>query len=381
MAKKAAKKASTEKSTAPTTESLVNDIYESINEKYGEGHMVDGDEYISKPQMVIPFGPVFDVLTSGGIQEGSFVGFAGKEKTGKTTSILSFAAQCQKPEYGSRPVFYFKIEGRLSRKHTQEIEGLITSKPLFNIFQSEEGRILSAQDQLNEALNIVKTVPGSVIILDSLSALTDQKEIDGGIGFESRGGGAKLLNQFLRLAKDILPVNRVIVIGVGHMMANVTGRGQKQWLEKGSQYWRHQCDYLFSSTYSKPWTIQSTGKQIGLETQWLCMNTPLGSPGKKMTGYLRFGVGVDRIFELLSLGRMGGLIHGKGWYYLAYLKNHKSEFVDKVKLNDSVPKAQGDEAVYRLLKQNPEYAELLRQDLVNLLGDPECCIGYSKQEE
>ncbi len=383
MAKKkvaAKKKSSDEGSPAQTTESLVDDIYKAMNEKYGAGHMVDGDEYISKPQMIIPMSPVFDILTSGGIQEGSFVGFAGKEKTGKTTSILSFAAQCQKPEYGSRPVFYGKVEGRLSRKHTQEVDGLRTDKPYFNIIQSEEGRIMSAQDHLTEYLNIIRTVPGAVVIIDSISALTDQKEIDGGIGMESRGGGAKLFTQFVRLAKDIVPVNRSIVIGVSQMMANVSGGPGKKWLEKGSLYWRYQCDYLFSSTWSKPW-VTGNGKQIGLETEWACANTPTGSPGKKMWGYIRFGNGIDRIYELLSLGQMAGLIQGKTWYYLSYLKSHHPEFADKTKANDSVPKAQGSEGVYRLLRDHPEYAELLRQDIVNLLGDADCAIGYKKPEE
>lgn len=373
------KKAAAEPVAGPTTESLVDAIYKEMNEKYGAGHMVDGDEYISRPQMLIPMSPVFDVLTSGGIQEGSFVGFAGKEKTGKTTSILSFAARCQRPEYGSRPIFYGKVEGRLSRKHTSEIEGLITKRPHFNILQSEEGRILSAQDHLTEYLNIVKTVPGAVIIIDSISALTDQKEIEAGVGSESRGGGAKLFTQFVRLAKDIVPVNRSIVIGVSQMMANVTGQGKK-WLEKGSLYWRYQCDYLFCSTYAKPWTA-TNNKQIGLQTEWSCTNTPTGSPGKKMSGFIRFGTGIDNIYELLSMGQMCGLIQGKTWYYLSYLKLHRPEFADQEKPNDSVPKAQGGEGVYRLLKNNPEYAELLRLEILKILADPDCAIGYQKQDE
>jgi RecA/RadA recombinase len=75
-------------------------------------------------RQVIPVSPAIDLGLGGGIREGSFVQMAGDPKSGKTTTAVQFAANCQKEEYGSRPVYYYDVEGRFGTNALDGIEGI-----------------------------------------------------------------------------------------------------------------------------------------------------------------------------------------------------------------------------------------------------------------
>lgn len=384
MAKKAAPKKVVKKEAAPkkkksdyqppTAEEAIENIYNKIGADYGDGTLIGGEEFIARPKTIIPFSPALDMICGGGgIQSGTTITITGNEKTGKTCSAFSFAANCQKPEYGSRPIFYFKVEGRLSDKHLSEIQGLNLNKPHFNLITSKKGKILSAQDYLKIALDVIKTVPGAVLIIDSISALCEEKELVNGVGTETRGGGARATSQFFNIASNFIPVNDCIVICITHLMCNTSGMGAGK-VEKATRRLQYQNDYKFKTVLGKDWKWKGTGgKQIGMRITWTCTHTTTGRPHQTINSFFRYGVGVDRLYEIMDFGMAAGLISGSGWYELPFVKKRLP--------NIEIPKLNGGEGVYKKLLENPDWVQWLNEDVMEMIGSDSNFVSASGDEE
>lgn len=349
-------------------EEFVERIAKEIEKDYGEGVLISGHEAIQDKRVVVPISPAMDIITSGGVEEGSWVGITGNPKSGKTSCALSIAANAQLPEFGGRPVYYDKVEGRLSINHLKGIRGLDLAPGKFHIIQSREGKILTAQDHLTILTNILRTVPGAFIIIDSISALCDEKEMTDGVGTETRGGGAKLFSQFCRLMNNVVPVHRSIVVGITHLISNTSGMGA-QYVERAARMWQYQCDYQLRTIMRTAW--KSGEKQIGLIIKWACNTSKLGPPGMSIDSYLRFGVGVDRLFEAVSLGVAGGLVKKSGsWLTMDFLQKPQHEALLE---GEAPPKFQGAENLYRALLEKPAWARALEQEVLSLAG----CLATS----
>lgn len=360
MAKKDKKAADPEAAVSITD--LTGRVCTEIRKTYGDGVLISGDDAVNAPRTVIPISPALNIITSGGIIEGSWVGITGDPKTGKTNMALTFAANCQRPEYGSRPIYYIMAEGRLSTAHLRQIEGLDLSPGKFGIVRSHEGKILFAQDFLRITSNIIASVPGAVIIIDSATALCNEEEMVGGMGTQLMGGGNKLFTQFVRTNNQIVPVNRAIVLVISHLAVNIGWPGKSEKTAKMTQY---QYDYMLRTTKKEAW--KAGEKQIGFIVNWVCNCTPLGSPTMKIDSYLRFGVGVDRVYELVNFACAVGLITGKGYYTLDFMALPQHRHLLE-KPDADPPKFHGAEKLYRALKDRPEWAAALEQEVMGIAG-------------
>lgn len=344
---------------------FIDRIYDQVRADYGDNIMVSGEEAASVPCQKISWSPSIDLITDGGVLEGSWVGITGNEKTGKTSWALQLAAEAQKPEYGilqpdgtlkPRAVVYSKVEGRLAMNRLKEVAGLNLERNRFIIVQSQQGKILSAQDHLNILDRVIKTIPGVIVILDSISALCDEREMKGGVGTETRGGGAKIFSQWLREMGQVVPVNRSIVIGITHLISNTSGMGAA-YMERAARAWKYQKDYDLRTFKKEKWKAGES--VIGLKIGWKCETTPTGNPFLQNYGYLRFGLGVDRLFEAIQLGIDARLIRKAGaWYTLDFVGGDADP-----------PKAQGGEGVYQLLLDNPEWAKTLCSLIEEMAAD------------
>lgn len=349
-----------------------------ITKQYGEGIMVNATRILDEPPMVIPMSPNLDSALSGGVPEGSWLSISGPPKVGKTTTLLSFAAECQKPENGGRRVYYGNVERRLKRMNLAGTRGLDTSPDKFVVIQSDESKILSAQDHLDIYTKILQSDRGCLLIIDSISALVDSRILDGGIGTETRGSGPKLVSQFIDIVASVVPVYKSIVCGVTHLIADTSGRTQGK-VEKAANRWIYQADIRLKATYAEAWKVGASadgegGTQIGQVVKWLCQCSALGPPGMKADGYLRYGVGVDKVYEAFENAAAAGLIDKAGsWYTLSFMQRHL-DLLGVTAWNDEVMKrcrAQGGENIYKLLQDNPLWVKALEDEVTAFLGGPE----------
>lgn len=284
--------------------------------------------------------------------------------THNTTTILSAAAKAQLPEYGSRHIHYFDVERRVKLKNLGGIRGLNLDPERFIIYRSEPDRILSAQDHLEMCIHVLQTDPHCMVIIDSVSALVESAVLTEGLGTQTRGGGAKLMSQFIDIVASVVPVQRSIVMGVTHQIADTGGGGGK--VEKTSNRWLYQADNRLKIMWSEGWVVggskdkdgkQVGGREIGKKIHWLCQESALGPPGMKAVGYLRYGVGVDSVYEVFEMGKAANILTISGaWYSFDFLLE-KPELLD----GKEVPKVQGGEKAYGLLAANPSWSNFLRQ--------------------
>jgi len=316
-------------------------LKEDVVKNFGDNIILSGNALIDKKNVVIPVSPSLDIVLNGGIPEGSFVVLTGQPKCGKTTTSLDFAATAQRKEYqgtlkSPREVYYLNIEGRLKKRDLEGIPGLQLDR--FHIIGSQEGKILHAEEYLQIAEKIINEIPGSVLIIDSYSALCTEAEITSEMDKMQRADGAKLLAKFCRKVANVIPVNKNIVIGITHLMGNPTGYGA-EFKEKSGQAIAYQTDIKLRAKSFKPWTLSADSTQIGQEIDWQVVCSALGPPGGNITSYIRYGQGVDKYMEAITLAADMGIIHkGGAWYTLTALP-------DK-------PKFQGTEKVRQYLLEN-----------------------------
>lgn len=288
--------------------------------------------------------------------------------THNTSTALSFAAQCQKPENGGRHVYYLNIEGRLKEMNLKGTHGLDLDK--MTIFRSTPDKILTAKDYLTLAMKAISSHPGSLIIIDSVSALCDEKEMDEGIGYENRGAGNKIFAGFCRQAANLVPIRNCIVWAIMHLTQSQTGYGG--FVEKGSRTLQYQADVQMRVKFDRPWKVGAAGseKQIGQQVHWLIESCALGPPGMEVDSYIRYGVGVDHVFEAINLGVQLGLVGKAGaWMSLDFMERHLG-LMGADKWNDEAikkTKTQGAEKLYKLLQDNPTWVAALETEIAGML--------------
>ncbi len=333
-------------------------IKEEVNKSFGDDIALSANSVLDTKVINIPISPSLDIILNGGVPEGSFVIFTGQPKCGKTTTSLYLAGNAQQPEYGygsfkdGREVYYLNIEGRLKKRDLEGIPHI--NKDKFHIIGSQQGKILHAEEYLQIAEKIINQVPGSVVIIDSYSALCTEAEITSDMGKMQRADGAKLLAKFCRKVANVIPVNKNIVIGITHLMGNPTGYGA-EFKEKSGQAVAYQTDIKLRAKRFSPWKVGKEDTQIGQEVEWQVVTSALGSPGGNIVSHLRYGEGIDKHMELFSLAVDIGLINkGGAWYTFSSLPDS--------------PKFQGAEKARDFLVSKPEVYKDLWHQIKDTMG-------------
>ena len=319
-----------------------------IIKEYGDV-LHDASSITEKPLEVISVGPKLDMALGGGVPEGSLFIMTGPEKVGKTVTALSFWANAQK--HYEREVYYANIEGRLKKRDLQGITDLSLDPELMQIIGSTEGNILSAEKYLSIVDNIVHTKPGAVTVVDSFSALSSESELTGNLEDVQVMSVQKILAKFCRRISNVLPINRVTVVGITHLMANVQrfGRGKTK-IEKSVSALKYQVDVKLHATHSVP--LMQGDTQIGQTIHWQIVTSAIGPPGQKVESHIRYGKGIWKEMEIADLLIDFGLITKAG----AWLKLPNGE------------KIQGKVKLAQYLEENPDQYETFRNEVFSMVG-------------
>ena len=255
--------------------------------------------------------------------------------THNTTNLLHAAVNAQQPEYGGKEVIYIDAEARLKEMNLNSFKKL--NKDKFHLIISERGKPpLTAENFLNIAIKYLMDYPGCFMIFDSVSALCEKREREGGVGTETRGGGSKLVAQFIRDMAQVVNVNDNIVCMVTHMMANTSGRGHLTVIEKTAYELKYQVDVKLRAISKEIiYPTSDKDKAIGQRTNWLVEYNALGaSPGQKVDTFLRYGEGMDEIYDWIDFGVALGLItlaDGGAWYTLNFYEETKIQGKEKLR--------------------------------------------------
>ncbi len=329
----------------------------------------------SKNRKVITGLLSIDIGLGGGIPLGSTLIVGGKAKSGKTTTVLQYAANAQK-EFGC-DVYYANIEGRLDNKVLSQINGLNLEKvhvvmgpPIYDKTEKTKvigNRKMTAQEWWAKIGEIITTKPGSIIIVDSISSLCDEAELTQGMGHQSRGGLQKLESQFCRQYGDLVMPNNITLFLLAQVQANTSGYGEPIQIKCGNSI-RHLADGIIYIKNIKKWNPTPEGKIKGQDMEWRVDCSPMGPPFVDTTVPLRYGEGLDRAMDLMNNALSWEIIKGGGGghYVFPFVVGEDGSFTyikEFDKETENILKLRSEETCREWLKTHEEQMKIIEKDL------------------
>lgn len=338
-------------------------ISPDLIKKHGKLAFVRGSDIKVDKTKNVSIGPALDVLT-GVVPSSCNVVLSGPPKCGKTISSLQIAANAQ--QHG-RTVYFFNIEGRIKLRDMEGIKDLDLDKLIiirsYKNEETGETKIFTAEEFLTVAEDIMNTVDGAVLIFDSVSMLATAKELESDLEDAHRAPGPVLMSRFLKRMSNVTSVNNIITIAILHIIANTSGFGKIN-VRSGGRKILFAADIDLECKSFKFFTDPNTGKVVGQEVEWITHATPTVGPGQKITSIIRYGVGIDKIEELVTLATSIGYISKNGaWYTLSFLE-HVVDNWDEGKEY----KFQGKDKVRKYLMNHPDHFSILYDQVMEVLA-------------
>jgi recombination protein RecA len=220
-----------------------------------------------------------------------------------------------------------------------------------------KGAALVSTDHYRAAEKVLKDVPGAVVVFDSLSAMVPPSTAQNGVNESGdRASSYRMAGQFCSMLQSVVPANGSVFIGIAHQYNN-TGGGQAVWKEKMPNSFKYQATTHLQVKWGERWRTggkgdEAKGPQIGIIPHVFVKTASHAIPGAEFPLYIRYGVGIDKTYELIQLGVELGLVEQAGaWFGLP--------FVDPSENEGKPVKTQGVEKLYRALEERPEWAEAL----------------------
>jgi len=213
--KNSAKTTSTATPSNPGTDArmlALNAAMQQIDKQFGKGSIMRLGDKAVVPTEVIPTGAIsLDIaLGVGGIPKGRIIEIYGPESSGKTTLAMHIIAECQ--ARGGIAAF-IDAEHAFDPGYAQKI-GIKT-----------EELLISQPDYGEQALEILETLVRSgavsLVVVDSVAALTPKAEIDGEMGDSHMGLQARLMSQALRKITAIAAKMGTAVIFINQLRMKI----------------------------------------------------------------------------------------------------------------------------------------------------------------
>ncbi len=190
----------------------LNNLLQSLRDKFGDGAIMRLGDVNKTKVAVIPTGSFsLDLaLGVGGLPRGRVVEIFGPESSGKTTLALNVVAQAQKQ--GGKAAF-------IDAEHAMDPE--YAAKLGVNV----NNLLISQPDSGEEALNILESLVRSgmisVVVVDSVAALTPKAELEGEMGDQHVGRQARMMGQALRKLTAIANNSQTLIIFINQIRMKI----------------------------------------------------------------------------------------------------------------------------------------------------------------
>ena len=189
-----------------------NKLLESLQDKFGEGAIMKMGDVKKVDVAVVPTGSFsLDLaLGVGGFPRGRIVEIFGPEMGGKSTLALHAIAEVQKQ--GGKAA-YIDAEHAMDPEYAKrlgvKVDELLISQPD------------SGEEALNIMESLVRSGMLSVIVVDSVAALTPQAEIEGEMGAQFIGLQARMMSQALRKITALADRTKTLIIFINQLREKI----------------------------------------------------------------------------------------------------------------------------------------------------------------
>ncbi len=266
-------------------------------------------------------------LGVGGLPKGRIVEIYGPESSGKTTMALHTIAEAQKKggicafvdaEHALDPVY--------ARKLGVDLENLLISQPD------------TGEQALEIADTLVRSGAVSVLVIDSVAALTPRAEIEGEMGDSLPGMQARLMSQALRKLTASISRSNCMVIFINQIRMKIGVMFGSPETTSGGNALKFYASVRID--IRRIGSVKERDEVIGNQTRIKVVKNKLAPPFKQVEFDIMYGEGVSKTGELIDLGVKAGIVEKSGAWF-SY---------------DSQRLGQGRENAKQFLRDNPELA-------------------------
>ena len=267
-------------------------------------------------------------LGMGGVPKGRIVEVYGPESSGKTTLTLHCVAEEQKAggvcafvdaEHALDPIY--------AQKLGVDLDELLISQP----------------DTGEQALEIVDTLVRSgavsMIVVDSVAALTPKSELEGDMGDSSVGVQARLMSQAMRKLTGSINRSKCTVIFINQIRMKIGVMFGSPETTTGGNALKFYSSVRLD--IRRIGAIKDREEVVGNATRVKVVKNKLAPPFKQVEFDIMYGEGISKTGEILDLGVKAGVVEKSGSWF-----SYADERI-----------GQGRENVKEFLRENPGIAD------------------------
>eukprot|EP01025_Chloroclados_australasicus_P031437 TRINITY_DN31787_c0_g1_i3.p2 TRINITY_DN31787_c0_g1~~TRINITY_DN31787_c0_g1_i3.p2 ORF type:complete len:409 (-),score=27.50 TRINITY_DN31787_c0_g1_i3:192-1373(-) len=286
-----------------TTESL-RELVQAINKKLGAGTVrLLGDESISDVQKFPSGSSLLDQALGGGWPFGRVVEIYGTEGSGKTTLALHAVSEIQK---SGHQACFIDCEHALNIEYARNI-GINLDNLIF--VQPESG-----EQGFQVADECAKSGQVSLVVIDSVSAMVPQAEIQGAVGDNiTPGAQARLMSYGLRRLSGTAARNNCTCFFINQLRNKIGVLYGNPEITSGGKALKYYASMRVEVRRKED--IISTKGPVGIKIRAKVVKNKIAAPYKEAVITLDFGQGFSAQADVFDSAVSLGLITAKGSYY------------------------------------------------------------------
>jgi recombination protein RecA len=298
-----------------------------IDENFGKGSVMKLGQKAAMNIEAISTGSLsLDLaLGIGGLPKGRVIEIYGPESSGKTTLALQVIAEAQKTggicgfvdaEHALDPVY--------AKKLGVKTEELLISQPD------------TGEQALEIADTLIKSGSISVLVVDSVAALTPRAELEGEMGDHHVGLQSRLMSQALRKLTSSIANTNTMVIFINQIRMKIGVMFGNPETTSGGNALKFYSSVRMD--IRRIGAIKDKEQIVGNSTRVKVVKNKVSPPFKVVEFDLMYGKGISKVGELVDLGAKANVVEKAGAWYA-----YKGEKI-----------GQGRENAKIYLEQNPK---------------------------